>query len=210
MNPRTPKDAKAPPPAKAPQPEAPTKPVKTGKPGVPADRNDPLQHVRSPNRIFGPEPPGERFEVIGKRLRKVDAAAKATGEAVYTDDIALPGMLHGKTLRSPHAHARIRKIDTSKAEALEGVHGVVTGAEMPTRFGVIPWTPDETALAVDKVRFIGDPVAAVAAVDEETALRALDLIEVEYELLPALLDPAEALRRKDVTIHEGNKHGNIT
>ena len=207
MNPRTPKDAKAPSPAKSPEPKAPAKPDKQA---VPADRADPLQHVRSPNRIFGPDPPGQRFEVIGKRLRKVDAAAKATGEAVYTDDIALPGMLHGKTLRSPYAHARIKKIDTSKAEALEGVYGVVTGAEMPTRFGVIPWTPDETALAVDKVRFVGDPVAAVAAVDEETALRALDLIEVDYELLPALFDPAEALRRKDVVIHEGNKHGNIT
>jgi 4-hydroxybenzoyl-CoA reductase alpha subunit len=175
-----------------------------------ADRSDPLQHVRSPNRVFGPEPPGEKFEVIGRRMRKVDAAAKATGEAIYTDDIALPGMLHGKTLRSPHPHARIKRIDTSKAEALEGVYGVVTGAEMPVKFGVIPWTQDETALAIEKVRFVGDPVAAVAAVDEETALRALDLIDVDYELLPALFDPAEALRRKDVQIHEGNKHGNIT
>ncbi|MSR46491.1 MAG: aldehyde oxidase [Planctomycetes bacterium] len=174
------------------------------------DRTDSLEHVRSPNRTFGPQPPGERFEVIGKRMRKVDGAAKATGEALYTDDLALPGMLHGKTLRSPHAHARIKRIDTKKAEALDGVFGVVTGAEMPARFGVIPWTPDETALCIDKVRFIGDPVAAVAAVDEETAERAIQLIEVEYELLPALFDPAEALARKDVLIHEGNKHGNVT
>ncbi len=179
-----------------------------GKP--PADRADPLSHSRSPNRTFGPDAPGERFEVIGKRMRKVDGAGKATGEALYTDDLALPGMLHGKTLRSPHPHARIKRIDTSKAEALPGVLGVVTGAEMPVKFGVIPWTQDETALAVDKVRFIGDPVAAVAAVDEETAERALDLIEVDYELLPALFDPAEALARKDVLIHDGNKHGNIT
>ncbi|MBM4013506.1 MAG: aldehyde oxidase [Planctomycetes bacterium] len=180
----------------------------SGKP--PADRADPLQHARSPNRTFGPQPPGEQFEVIGKRLRKVDGAGKATGEALYTDDLALPGMLHGKTLRSPHPHARIKRIDTTKAEALAGVFGVVTGAEMPARFGVIPWTPDETALCIDKVRFIGDPVAAVAAVDEETATRALDLIEVDYEQLPALFDPAEALARKDVLVHEGNKHGNIT
>ena len=179
-----------------------------GKP--PADRADPLSHSRSPNRTFGPDAPGERFEVIGKRMRKVDGAGKATGEALYTDDLALPGMLHGKTLRSPHPHARIKRIDTAKAEALDGVLGVVTGAEMPARFGVIPWTPDETALCIDKVRFIGDPVAAVAAVDEETAERALDLIEVDYELLPALFDPAEALARKDVLIHDGNKHGNIT
>ena len=118
MNPRTPKDAKAPPPAKSPEPKAPAKPDKQA---VPADRADPLQHVRSPNRIFGPDPPGQRFEVIGKRLRKVDAAAKATGEAVYTDDIALPGMLHAVLLRSPHAHARIRKIDASAALKLPGV-----------------------------------------------------------------------------------------
>ncbi len=181
-------------------------------PKMPADRADPLTHTRSPNRVFGPQPPGEKFEVIGKRLKKVDAAVKATGEAVYTDDIVLPGMLHGKTLRSPHAHARIRRIDTSRAERLEGVCGVVTGAEMPVKFGVIPWTPDETALAVDKVRFVGDPVAAVAAVDEETAIAALELIDVEYELLPALLDPEESLRRTDVQIHEGRpgKNGNIT
>jgi 4-hydroxybenzoyl-CoA reductase alpha subunit len=175
-----------------------------------AERADPLKHLRSPHRTFGPDAPGEKFEVIGQRMRKVDAAAKATGEAIYTDDIALPGMLHGKTLRSPHPHARIRKIDTTRAEALSGVFGVVTGAEMPARFGVIPWTPDETALAVDKVRFIGDPVAAVAAVDEETALRALELIVVDYELLPPLYDPKESLRTKDVLIHEGNKHGNVT
>lgn len=177
---------------------------------LPADRADPLQHARSPNRTFGPQPPGERFEVVGKRSRKVDAAGKATGEAQYTDDLALPGMLHGKTLRSPHPHARIKRIDTTKAEALPGVLGVVTGAEMPVKFGVIPWTQDETALAVDKVRFIGDPVAAVAAIDEETAQAALRLIEVDYELLTPLFDPAEALERKDVVIHEGNKHGNVT
>jgi CO/xanthine dehydrogenase Mo-binding subunit len=137
--------------------------------------------------------PWGEFRVIGKPNRKIDALAKATGAAIYTDDIQLPGMLHAKILRSPHAHARIVSIDTSRAEALEGVHGVLIGTELPIKYGVIPWTQDENALAVDKVRFIGDEVAAVAAVDEDTANAALDLIDVEYEVLHAYLDPFEAL-----------------
>jgi len=158
----------------------------------------------------GPEAPWGEFQVVGKANRKVDGLAKATGQAVYTDDIALPGMLHAKTLRSPHAHALIRAIRTEKALALPGVHAVITGRDLPTPYGVIPWTPDETALAVEKVRFIGDEVAAVAAVDEDTANAALQLIEVDYEVLPALLDPEEALRRKDVTIHASKKGDNVS
>jgi xanthine dehydrogenase molybdopterin-binding subunit B len=115
------------------------------------------------------------FAVIGQRMRKVDGAGKVTGTAVYADDIVLPGMLHAKILRSPHPHARIVSIDTSRAEALDGVRAVVTGDEMPLRYCVIPWTRDEQALAADKVRFIGDGVAAVAAMDEDTANRALEL-----------------------------------
>jgi 4-hydroxybenzoyl-CoA reductase alpha subunit len=152
----------------------------------------------------GPDPPfpSEGFQVVGRAQRKIDGLAKATGQALYADDIQLPGMLHAKILRSPHPHARIRAIDCSRAEALEGVHAVVCGAQLPIRYGVIPWTPDETALAVDKVRFIGDEVAAVAAVDEDTANQALRLIEVDYEPLHAYLDPAEALERGDPQIHE--------
>ncbi|MFT5052414.1 MAG: 4-hydroxybenzoyl-CoA reductase subunit alpha [Chlamydiales bacterium] len=158
--------------------------------------------------IRGPQPPWESgFQVIGKPRRKVDGLAKATGQAVYTDDIQLPGMLHAKTLRSPHAHALIKSIDTSRALALAGVHAVITGADMPVCYGVIPWTPDENALAVDKVRFIGDEVAAVAAIDEDTANQALELIDVEYEVLHAYLDPQDALTRAEPTIHE-NKRGN--
>lgn len=145
------------------------------------------------------------FRVVGKDNRKVDGLAKATGEAVYTDDIQLPNMLHAKMLRSPHAHARILSVDTSKAEALPGVIGVLVGTELPVRYGVIPWTPDETALAVDKVRFIGDEVAAVAAIDEDTAIDALDLIEVEYEILDAILDPEQALVTPEPPIHEDRK-----
>jgi len=153
------------------------------------------------------------FAVIGKRLRKVDGAAKVSGAAVYADDIVLPGMLHGKILRSPHPHARMLSIDTSAAEALDGVHAVVTGAEMPTPYSIIPWTRDETALCVDRVRYVGDGVAAVAAVDEDTANRALDLIRVEYEVLEPVLDPEAALRAGAPQIHEAAKpgrNGNIT
>lgn len=154
----------------------------------------------------GPNPPsGDAFSVIGRSHRKVDAMAKATGEAVYADDIQLPGMLHARTLRSPHPHARIVSIDATRALAHPGVHAVVTGKDMPERYGVIPWTQDETALAVDKVRFIGDPVAAVAAVDEDTAIEAIELIDVVYEPLHAYLDPEEALKRSDPKIHEDRK-----
>ncbi len=132
--------------------------------------------------------------VVGARGRKPGALDKAIGKIPYTDDIALPRMAHGRILRSPHPHARIVRIDTSRAEALPGVFAVMTGAELPEPFCIIPWTPDEHALALDKARFVGDGVAAVAAVDEETAIRACDLIEVEYEVLPPVLtlDAADA------------------
>ncbi len=137
--------------------------------------------------------PNQPRRLLGKRIPLVDAKRKATGQAVYTDDIRLPGTLVGKILRSPHPHAKILSIDTGKAEALPGVHAVLTGREAPARFGVLPVSQDETALAVDKVRFIGDNVAAVAAEDEATALEALGLIEVEYEPLRAFLDMEQSL-----------------
>ena len=130
---------------------------------------------------------------IGGEHRKVDAMERMRGVTRYTDDLKLPGMLHCKILRSPHPHANIVSIDVSKAMAMDGVHAVVTGADMPTPYGIIPWTPDETALCVTKVCHVGDGVAAVAAVDEDTAIEALAAIEVEYELLPAYYDPEEAL-----------------
>ena len=154
--------------------------------------------------------PWGEFRQVGRAARKVDGLAKATGTAVYTDDIALPGMLHAKTLRSPHAHARVLAVDASAALALPGVRAVITGRDLPVRFGIIPWTQDETALAVDKVRFIGDPVAAVAALDEDTANAALKLIRVEYEPLHAYLDPFESLERRDPQIHEDRKDGNVS
>ncbi|TAJ24473.1 MAG: aldehyde oxidase, partial [Planctomycetota bacterium] len=172
--------------------------------------------LHGPGAPWGEHAPGDRandaFRVIGRPMRKVDGLAKATGAALYTDDLVLPGMLHAKTLRSPHAHALVKSVDASAALALPGVHAVITGADMPIKYGVIPWTPDENALAVDKVRFIGDPVAAVAAIDEDTANRALKKIRVEYELLHAYMDPRESLVRADPPIHAGKsgENGNIS
>src|SRR5262245_46373156 len=100
---------------------------------------------------------------IGRLHRKVDAVDRMRGGTRYTDDLKRPGMLHGKLLRSPHAHARIRAIDASRALAMPGVFAVVTGKDFPIPYGVIPWTPDENALGVDKVCHVGDGVAAVAA-----------------------------------------------
>jgi 4-hydroxybenzoyl-CoA reductase alpha subunit len=118
-------------------------------------------------------------------------------------------MLFAKLLRSPHPHARIVKIDTHKAAELEGVKAVLTGADLPIPFGILPVSQDEHALAVDKVRFVGDPVAAVAAVSEEIAAEALDLIEVEYEPLEAIASPDEAIVRSEPRIHEYGDGGNF-
>ncbi len=146
------------------------------------------------------------FAVIGKARPRRDAAERATGRTRYAADLALPRMLHAKILRSPHAHARIIRIDTAKARALPGVAAVLTGADLPVRYGILPVSQDEQALCTDKVRYIGDPVAAVAAVDEPTAERALGLIEVTYETLPAVLSVDAALRSNSEPIHDG---GNI-
>lgn len=148
-------------------------------------------------------------EGIGKVHRKVGAMEKMRGIARYTDDLKLPRMLHAKLKRSPHAHAKIVRIDASSALALDGVYAVVTGRDFPIPYGIIPWTQDENALAVDKVCFVGDPVACVAAEDEDTAIAALDLIVVEYEVLPAYFDPREALAG-EVTINPYSKKGNLS
>jgi 4-hydroxybenzoyl-CoA reductase alpha subunit len=146
--------------------------------------------------------PAEGFRVLGARGRKADSIRKATGEAIYTDDLTLPRMAHGKILRSPHAHARIVAIDVRAAEAMPGVFAVVTGADLPTPYCIIPWTPDETALAVGKVRYVGEGVAAVAAIDEETAIRALAAIRVDYEPLTPVFDPREAVKEGAPLVHE--------
>ncbi len=152
-------------------------------------------------------PPADGFNVIGARGRKADAILKATGEAIYADDIALPRMAHGRILRSPHAHARILSIDTRAAAELPGVFAVLVGSDLPVPYCVIPWTPDETALAIDKVRYIGEGVAAVAAVDEDTAIRACEAIRVVYEPLPAVIEPAQALAPGAPLVHERDWKG---
>jgi 4-hydroxybenzoyl-CoA reductase subunit alpha len=116
-----------------------------------------------------PPVPGAGFSVIGKRNRKIEGRQKVTGRSVYADDLVFPRMLHAKILRSPHAHAKIMSIDLARALALPGVVAACTGRDMPVPFGIIPWTQDEYALALDKVAYIGDGVACVAAVDERTA-----------------------------------------
>src|SRR5580692_6374389 len=146
------------------------------------------------------------FSVIGKPIAMIDAAGKTTGAGKYTDDFKLPGMLVGKILHSPYPHARILRIDTSRAEALEGVVAVVTGEDAPNTYGILPVGHDETALAVGKVRYVGDHVACVAAVSEEIAERALELIDVEYEPLPAYFDPEQSMKAESDLIHENREH----
>jgi len=146
-----------------------------------------------------------RETLIGKRVPRPDAYAKVTGAAQYTDDIVLPGMLHGAMLRSPLAHARIVRIDSARARRLPGVKCVITGQDVPAvRYGnwrLVPELQDETALAAEKVRFVGDEVAAVAAIDRDMALAALDLIDVEYEELPGVFSVAEALAPGAPAVH---------
>jgi 4-hydroxybenzoyl-CoA reductase alpha subunit len=149
----------------------------------------------------------KKFNVVGTRVPMLDAALKAKGAALFTDDLVLPGMLHGKILRSTVAHANIVHIDTSRAEKLPGVKGVVTGRDIPDRqYGIVPMAKDEYALAKGKVRYIGDDVAAVCAIDPEIAEEALDLIDVDYEELPAVFDPFEAKKDGAPVIHEGIKN----
>jgi len=145
----------------------------------------------------------EKYSVIGKRLPDKDSFPKATGQAQYADDIVLPGTLIGKILRSPYPHARIIKIDTSRAEKLSGVKCVITGKDTSgILYGSIAGAYDEYPLAIGKVRYVGDAVAAVAALDEDTAEEALELIDVDYEELPAVYNPEEAMKDGAPQIHD--------
>lgn len=140
------------------------------------------------------------FKIIGRRMPLIDAEEKVTGAAIFGADVVLPRMLHGKILRSPHAHARIVDIDTSKAERVPGVRTVATGRNTPdAKFGIL--VQDERFFAKDEVHYLGDEVAAVAAIDEETAAEALRLIEVEYEELPSVFDPVEAMLPDAPLVH---------
>ncbi|HEU4834716.1 MAG TPA: molybdopterin cofactor-binding domain-containing protein, partial [Pyrinomonadaceae bacterium] len=149
------------------------------------------------------------FTVIGKPFRKVDARAKCVGQTKFADDIVLPRMLFCKILRSHLPHALIKNIDVSKALALPGVFAVVTGKDFPIPYGILPVSQDEHALCVDKVRFIGDPVAAVAAIDEDVAFDAMNLIEVEYEPLNTISTIEEAVLIDEPRIHDYGDSGNV-
>ena len=147
----------------------------------------------------------EQLSYIGKSVPRKDGPLKATGRAQYTVDLSLPGMLIGKVLRSPHPHARILSIDTSQAEKLPGVKAVVTAADsLQIKHGFVEtprYPADQFPIAVDTVRHVGEDLAGVAAVDEDTAEEALSLIKVEYELLPAVFDPEEAMDLGAPEIH---------
>jgi 4-hydroxybenzoyl-CoA reductase subunit alpha len=152
---------------------------------------------------------GASLNVVGKPFRKVDARAKCVGQTKFADDIVLPRMLFCKILRSHVPHALIKSIDVSKALAMPGVFAVITGKELPIPYGILPVSQDEHALCVDKVRFIGDPVAAVAAVDEDVAFDAMNLIEVEYERLNTISSIEEAVLIEEPRIHDYGDIGNV-
>ena len=145
----------------------------------------------------------EGLSVIGKSTKNVHAFQKVTGRARYASDLEVTRMLHGKVLRSPHAHANILSIDTSEAEKLPGVFAVITAEDTPKKPVEVIWRgiPDKCPIAVDKVRYVGEEVVAVAAIDELTADEALKLIKVEYEELPAVFDAEEAMKPDAPQIH---------
>jgi 4-hydroxybenzoyl-CoA reductase alpha subunit len=147
--------------------------------------------------------------VVGKPLRRVDGRAKVTGQTRFADDLAMPGMLFMKLLRATVPHARIAAIDTSRAEVHPGVRLVLTGKQFPIPFGILPVSQDEHALCTDKVRFVGDPVAAVIAVDELTAFEALELIDVKYEALDTIADAEDAIEKPEPRIHDYGDEGNV-
>src|SRR5436853_3795540 len=152
---------------------------------------------------------GQPTKVVGKPFRKVDARAKCTGQTKFADDIFLPRMLYCKILRSHLPHALIKNIDLSKARSLPGVIAIISGKDLPIPYGILPVSQDEHALCVDKVRFIGDPVAAVAAIDEDVAFDAMNLIDVEYEPLQTISSIEEGVMIDEPRIHEYGDGGNV-
>jgi len=150
-----------------------------------------------------------RFDTVGKPRRRVDGRAKAIGQLRFADDLSLPRMLHCKLLRSPHPHAVVESVDAARAAAHPGVHLVLTGTEFPVPYGIMPVSQDEYPLARERVRYVGDPVAAVVAVDEHTATEALALIDVTYRPLATIASPEEGLANPDPRIHDYGEQGNI-
>jgi 4-hydroxybenzoyl-CoA reductase subunit alpha len=156
---------------------------------------------------------GAGFQVVGRPRRRVDARAKVTGSTRFADDLFLPRMLHCKILRSPFPHARIVRMDLREACAHPGVKLILTGADLPVPYGILPVSQDEHALCLHRVRFVGDPVAAVVADSEMTAQEAMDLIRVDYEPLLTIATPREALDTPEPRIQEygeGNVHKKVS
>jgi 4-hydroxybenzoyl-CoA reductase alpha subunit len=149
------------------------------------------------------------LKVIGKARRRVDGRAKVTGLTKFADDVMLPRMLHCRLLRSPHPHAEILEINAEKAQELPGVHLILTGADFPVTFGIMPVAQDEYPLANGRVRYVGDPIAAVVAKDEQTCTQALDLIDVKFKPLRTISSPEEALQNPEPRIHDYGEQGNI-
>ncbi len=156
--------------------------------------------------------PGEtetEFRIIGKPFRRVDGRAKVTGQTRFADDVQFPRTAYVKLVRSTVPHARIKNIDLSAALAMDGVLGTLVGEELPASFGILPVSEDEHALAIDTVRFVGDPLAAVAAVSEDIAHAAALAVKVEYELLPTISSFEEALATPEPQMHDYADDGNI-
>ncbi len=153
--------------------------------------------------------PTDDFRIVGKPRLRVDALAKVTGQTVFADDITLPRMLHCKLLRSSVPHALIERLDAGRARALPGVRLVLTGEDFPVEYGIMPVSQDERPLCRDKVRYVGDPLAAVIADDERTAEAALALIEVDYQPLETVATASEALQACDAPIQDYGEENNI-
>ncbi len=154
-------------------------------------------------------PDSRPFTVIGKPRRRVDGRAKVTGQTVFADDLVLPRMLYARLLRSTLPHARLVQVDTGAAARAPGVRLVLTGEHFPIAYGIMPISQDEHALCRDKVRHVGDPVAAVIATSEAAAQDALELVRVEYAPLPTIADPEDALRHPETRVHGYGEGGNI-
>jgi CO/xanthine dehydrogenase Mo-binding subunit len=147
--------------------------------------------------------------IVGSSRPKVDAVSKVTGATLFADDLRLPRMLHCRMLRSAQPHARILEIDTSAASAIPGVLAVLTGRDLPTPFGILPVSEDEHALCIERVRFVGDPIAAVAALSEDVAESACNAIKVSFEALPAVASLDDALNPGSTQLHDYGDNGNV-
>jgi 4-hydroxybenzoyl-CoA reductase alpha subunit len=173
------------------------------------DETKSVPNVTRPDAPWRHDAKKDELKVIGKPIRKVDARSKVAGLTKFADDLTLPRMIHMKLLRSTVAHALIKHIDVEKARAMPGVKGILTGADMPVPFGILPVSQDEHALCLDKVRFVGDPVVAIAAMSEEQAWDACRKVEVDYELLQTVGGVHEAAATNEPRLHDYGVRGNI-